>query len=779
MAIQQGRSTPDPDQAEDLAEYIGMLGELRASAGMPSYRVLAKRVGPLVRPARVLPASTLVDVFKVGRRRLDLDLVLAVVRALGADEPQVDRWRAAYARIQRGTTSGGPAGVLRQLPGDLATFTGREDALARLLDAASAADRGGGGTVVVSAIEGMGGVGKTQLALHAAHELLRAGRYTDVQLYADLRGFDPERAPADPRDVLGGFLRALGVPAQHVPGGLDERAAMFRDRMHDREALVVLDNAADERQVRSLLPAGPACLVLITSRRTLADLDGAVVHHLDVFSRVEAVELLARLGGRERVAAEPDAASRVVEACGRLPLAVALAGARLRVRPAWSVDELARRLEHSALDALRVGGSSLESVFDLSLRGLEDAHRRLLLLLAEHPGEEFTAEMAAALTVVTPAEAERTLELLVDEQLVSSPRPGRYRFHDLIRAFVRRRAEALPAASREAALDRLLMWFFVTAEAASKFINPVVRVEPLPGPVIESPGFADYRAALEWYEVEWGNICSAIEAAAAKGRHEAVWKLTFVLVLYFTVCRRHDAWHRMAQLAITSAGILGDRLAVCRLLSGLGKSHILLGALDTARDHFKRALDLSRSLGEQRLQAQMLLNIGSTHSSQGEFTHAIACYDQALGICRELTTSDPRIAEVEAAALGNIGVAQFRLGRLDEALASHHLALDKHHLVGNRSNTTQVLENIADVQRLKGELTGALQTYRQALATRVELGDKHREADTRRDIGDVLHALGLTSDAREEWLQSLELYERLSYTELAEKISQRLASAAP
>ena len=152
---------------------------------------------------------------------------------------------------------------------------------------------------------------------------------------------------------------------------------------------------------------------------------------------------------------------------------------------------------------------------------------------------------------------------------------------------------------------------------------------------------------------------------------------------------------------------------------------------------------------------------------------------QALGICRELTTSDPRIAEVEAAALGNIGVAQFRLGRLDEALASHHLALDKHRLVGNRSNTTQVLENIADVQRLKGELTGALQTYRQALATRVVLGDKHREADTRRDIGDVLHALGLTSDAREEWLQSLEHYERLSYTELAEKISQRLASAAP
>ncbi|MER5641290.1 hypothetical protein ABT095_30635 [Kitasatospora sp. NPDC002227] len=235
---------PDPGQAADLAEFIGQLGKLVVWAGAPSHRELARRVGPLLRPPQELSKSTISDAFVPTRRRLNLELVVGIVRALGLDEPVVGRWRDACVRLHAEARTGGPAGVFRQLPADLATFTGREAALRELLKAAEAPAGGQPRTVVLSAIEGMGGIGKTRLAVHAAHELVRRGRYRDLQLYVNLRGFDPGQQPADPAEVLDGFLRALEVPAQHIPAGLDARAAMFRDRMHSRRAIVLLDNAA-------------------------------------------------------------------------------------------------------------------------------------------------------------------------------------------------------------------------------------------------------------------------------------------------------------------------------------------------------------------------------------------------------------------------------------------------------------------------------------------------------------------------------------------------------
>ncbi|MFD0637321.1 NB-ARC domain-containing protein [Catenulispora yoronensis] len=260
---------PDPSRVTDLAELIALLGELRTWAGSPSYRLLAKQVGRLMRPAQDVSVSTVVDVFKTSRRRLNADLLVAVVRALELDEEDVERWREAYLRTQRATRADAPTGVLRQLPADLATFTGREYELAALLASVDAVPSSSQ-TVIVSAIEGMAGVGKTQLAVHAAHELMRSGRYCDVQLYVNLRGFDPEREPAEPAEVLGTFLRQLAVPAREIPDSREERSAMFRDRLHGRQTLVLLDNAANEEQVRDLIPADRGSLVLITSRRRLA-----------------------------------------------------------------------------------------------------------------------------------------------------------------------------------------------------------------------------------------------------------------------------------------------------------------------------------------------------------------------------------------------------------------------------------------------------------------------------------------------------------------------------
>ncbi|MFF3069499.1 NB-ARC domain-containing protein [Kitasatospora sp. NPDC057936] len=329
---------PDPAGAADLAEFIRALERLRLWAGGPSLRTLAKRVGPLLRPPQPVSHSTVADVFKPDRRRLDQDLVLAVVRALGAGEADAARWRAACTRVHSDARAGGPVGVLRQLPADLATFTGRECELASLVR------HFGRAAAVVSTIEGPAGIGKTQLALHAAHRLVRDGRCADVQLYVNLRGSDPEHPPADPAAVLGMFLRQLEVPAKHVPTGPAERAALFRERMHGKRAVVVLDDAATTAQVRELLPASPTCLVLITGQHTMTGLEGAEPHRLGAFTEEEALLLLTRVVGAGRVAAEPEAAGRILRACGYTPGAVSAVASRLRSRPAWHLADLERRL---------------------------------------------------------------------------------------------------------------------------------------------------------------------------------------------------------------------------------------------------------------------------------------------------------------------------------------------------------------------------------------------------------------------------------------------------
>ncbi|MFJ5881708.1 NB-ARC domain-containing protein [Kitasatospora cineracea] len=364
MSDAMNGAPPDPGRAADLAEFIGLLGALRRWAGQPSYRVLAARTGRLLRPPRTVSAFTVVDAFKPGRRRLDLDLVIGIVRALGLDEREVARWREACLTVHAAARSGGPSGVFRQLPADLATFTGRDTAV-RALVAAGADPERRVRTVVISAIEGMAGVGKTRLALHVAHQLVRDGRFTDAQLYVDLHGFDPEREPADPSEVLAAFLRQLGVPAAQVPAGRSERAAMFRHQLRDQAALVLLDNAADENQVRDLIPGSPECLVLVTSRRSLAGLDGADLYPLDVFTEQESLALLARILGPERIAAEPAAARAIIEVCGHLPLALAIVAARLRARPTWSLAHLTARLERG-LSELETGGRRLRHVFALS-----------------------------------------------------------------------------------------------------------------------------------------------------------------------------------------------------------------------------------------------------------------------------------------------------------------------------------------------------------------------------------------------------------------------------
>ncbi|GAA1943732.1 NB-ARC domain-containing protein [Kitasatospora viridis] len=563
MSLLRHEVAPDPRRAADLAEFIGLLGHLRAWAGQPSYRTLARRVGPLLRPARQVSQSTITDVFQLRRRRLDIDLVVGIVRALGVDEPAVAHWRAACVTVHANAKTGGPTGVLRQLPSALPTFTGREEELAWLLGQARPRDPA---AALVLTIEGMAGVGKTQLALHAAHKLVGAGRYAEVQLYVNLRGFEPDQEPAAPAAVLDTFLRSLGVPAAQIPDGEDARAAMFRDRMHGLDALILLDNAAGEEQVRSLIPASASCLVLITSRRSLAGLDGSSPRLLDVFSPAEAVELLARIAGHDRVGAEAAVAEEIADACGLLPLAVSLAASRLRARPAWSLADLAARLRAASLDAARAGSRSLRPVFDLSYRELPEPARRLFRLLGRYPGHDLTVPAAAALAGTAPADAEALLELLQDEHLLQQKTSGRYELHDLLRRYAAELADRERDGGR--ALARLATWSLHTAHNAATAIDatdlPVLTSVPEVPPL----DFASRADGLHWLDQERKNLAAVLQASAGAGLHETVWQLAVVQGAFLLLRRHLDDLATCYRLALTAARTLGDPAAEARILAG-------------------------------------------------------------------------------------------------------------------------------------------------------------------------------------------------------------------
>jgi hypothetical protein len=403
-----------------------------------------------------------------------------------------------------------------QLPPDVADFTGREAELSRLR--AVVAERSGG-TVVISAIAGTAGVGKTALAVHVAHEL--AADFPDVQLYVNLHGYEPGQRLA-PTQVLDRFLRALGVPADALPAHLDEQAARYRGLLASRRALVVLDNASSADQVRPLLPASPSCLVLITSRDRLAGLvatEAARVLMLDVLSAPEGLDLLSRTAGPERVAAEPQAAAEVVRLCGCLPLALRIAGARLATRPDKSAAALAERLsdERDRLGELSAGDVGVRASFALSYGALDPEVARMFRRLGLVPGPDFAPAVAAALVDGTPEEGEAALDALVDAHLVEvGPSPGRYRFHDLLRLYARERAETDETdQDRDEARRRMLEWYLHAADAAERHLAPwrrrltYQRAVGWPEPI-----FAGREEALAWFEME----LPALVAAARGGQ---------------------------------------------------------------------------------------------------------------------------------------------------------------------------------------------------------------------------------------------------------------------
>jgi len=464
-----------------------------------------------------LRGQLMLALYRCGRQAEALS-VYAETRTLLTDELGVEPG-PGLVRLHRQVLTADPAlepAAPRTLPYDLADFSGRGADMDRLLTAADA--------VVISAIDGMAGIGKTALAVHAAHRL--ADRYPDGQLFFDLHAHTAGAQPVEPDVALEMLLRMLGIPAAAIPEGLEQRTARWRTELARRRVLVVLDNAASAAQVRPLLPGTPRCLALITSRRRLGVIEGATVVSLDVLPAGDALHLFGAVAGPARVAAEPAAAAEVIELCGYLPLAIRIAGTRLAQRPNWTVASLAHRLraETGRLPELTLGDRGVGLAFAMSYAHLSPTQQQLFRLLGLHPGADFDRYSAAALADVPPRRAESLLEALVDAHLLRHSANGRYTFHDLLREY----AHGLARTDGDEPLARLHDYFLAAATSAGDLISREARrFEPsLTHPPRHLPRLADLDAALSFMTAEHQSLLAL--AAVTDD-----WQLACVLRAFF------------------------------------------------------------------------------------------------------------------------------------------------------------------------------------------------------------------------------------------------------
>lgn len=552
------------------------------------------------------------------------------------------------------------------LPRDVAGFTGRSAELARLLSIVD--DRG---AVGLRAIDGMAGVGKTALAVYAAHRL--TDRYPDGQLFLDLHGHTPDREPLTAEAALDLLLRAVGVPEESIRKGVDEKAARWRAELTGRRVLVVLDNALNSAQIRPLLPSSPRCAVLVTSRRQMVGLAGIDSFSLDTLSDAEAVELFSRIAGHERAQAEQEPARRVVRLCGHLPLAIGLAAARFRSRPQWTVAHLAARLEdeQGRLAVLHNDDYGVNTALSLSYRRLPSPQQRLFRLLALHPGPDIDAYAAAALAQLPLEHAASLLEDLCDLHLLIPHAADRYRFHDLTRGYARTTASDEPEADRDQARHRLLDYYLCVTEAAADLLLPNRRRlgPPLKYPPADVQLLSDAADARAWFRTEHGNLLAVARLAAEQGTTDHGWQIPRNVSAY--LLRHGDVAMGTAVQEITLAACRADTDPVVRTicLYNLAILYQTLGRYPSALGCLDQSLALARESGDWAAESSCLIQMADIHNHLGEFTQAVALASQAMQAFR---ADGQRVREAEALVALVEGLVH--LGRSAEAVEQAHQA---------------------------------------------------------------------------------------------------------
>lgn len=686
---------------------------------------------------------------QASRAVLMADTAIGALRQQGR-APGVVLRTAAEAAL--GTRAGDAPHAPRQLPADTTLFTGRNGELERLLALAERAGSGNApGTVVIFAIDGMGGVGKSALAIRAGHRL--AERYPDGQLFLDLHGYTQSSVPRVPGDALATLLSSLGVSPQQIPADVEARAALYRDRLSGTRTLIVLDNAADEAQVRPLLPAAETCLVLITSRTRLKALDDAVPLPVDVLPLGEAAALLrkaARLG--EHPQDEPLLA-QVAELCGRLPLALLIAAALLRTGGrAWNlnllIDRLAARRAGHELAGFTDETRNLTTVFDLSYRDLPEDQRLLFRRLALLPGPEVDAYAAAALLDSDRDQADALLQRLADHNLLSGASPGRYRIHDLIRAHARTHNPG-----RNGALDRLLHYYAHTAKTASLPIARIPRPSPDGPAPAHAPALHDPDIARAWLRTERPNLYAAFTHARAHALNEHIIALAAGLA---EILRTDGPWPlalEVHQSAAETAEHLGELSARAAALVDVGSVRRLTGDLPGAADVLTRALEISRAAGNRLNESNALTGLGIVRRLTGDLPGAAVALTRALEISR---AAGNRLSE--ATALAELAQVRHSTGDFPAATGAADRAVEIFREIGNRNGEATAMTSLGRVRALTGDFSWAYETLSQALEIYREIGNRDGQANALNELGRVRERTGDHARATDAANQALEIY---------------------
>ncbi|MGW3661750.1 AfsR/SARP family transcriptional regulator [Streptomyces sp. NPDC005141] len=679
-----------------------------------------------------------------------------------------------------------PPGTVRpsQLPADLALFTGRR---AELDHTAALLPDGDGppGAPVIGVVDGMAGTGKTTLAVHWAHRI--AHRFPDGSLYVNLRGYDPGGSRMDPADAIEMFLVALGVAPQTVPEGLDAQAALYRSVLAGRRVLIVLDNARDTEQVRPLLPGTPGSLVIVTSRRRLSGLvagHGAHPLTLGLLTAEESLELLTRRLGGARVGAEPEAAGAIVDLCARLPLALAIVAARAAHHPGFRLADIAEELrdDRGGLDAFVVGGDAgtdARAVFSWSYHALSPDAAGLFRFLALHPGPDISTAVATALAGEPPRRVRALLTELTGASLLIERLPGRFVFHDLLRAYASELGTTQDSAGdRDAALLRMHDHYLHTAHHASAVLGPFRETIPL-APSTTGSGplrFNDNKQATAWLRTERHVLRSIVEHAADHGRHDHAWRTAYALDLYFDRLGFGHDLMEINKAALRAAQALGNPAGQAHALRGLGFGHTRSGHEDEALRLLGSALELFREAGDAFGQARTHRCLAFQANRSGRHDDALDHYAQATASYRSLDHGSG-----EASVLNEVGWTYILIGDAASALVHCEKAVALQQKVGDPNGEASAQDSVGCAHHQLGQYAAAVERFERAVELYREIGNGYLEADTLRHLGDAHRAAHDDASARAAWAAALALLEEGGHAEADEvrRALRELNSPAP
>ncbi|GAA3836747.1 BTAD domain-containing putative transcriptional regulator [Sphaerisporangium flaviroseum] len=661
--------------------------------------------------------------------------------------------------------------VPAELPRDVASFVGRADEIRHLCGLLTAPD-----AFTICVLTGAGGVGKSALAVHVAHRV--AHRFPDGHLYVNLHGATPNVAPLKLEEVLGRFLRSVGVPDAAIPPGADEAAGRLRSLTDGKRMLIVLDNAYDAAQVRPLLPGSKTCRVLVTSRKALASLDGVAHHRMGALPADEAVALLGRLVGPERVDAEPVAAAQIARSCEGLPLAICLAASRLIARNTWRLSVLADRLaaEQGRLNELQIEDQAIRATFQVGYQDLGNeaggrAVTRLFRLAGLLEGPDIGVPVAAVLAGLPEDQTEELLDRLVDAQLLDSSRPGRYHTHDLLRLFARERAaEEETRSARAEAVRQALHFYLATARTATLIAVPsAASVTEIPPRTPAHPGVAlsTHESVQAWVDDETDNVMAAVRQAARAPDGDPGLAVALAAAMDPPL-RARGRWQEnlaLFEMAVHAADRTGDPLHLALTHGDLGWAKLRLGHLSDAVTHLRTSLTAYRELGDITGEANQLDGLANAYRILGRFDESIRYHHQALALSRELGN---RFGE--SAILTHLGLTYQRAGRFDEAIKAHAQATDVARGIGDVVKTLIALGNLAEALRLAGDPKQSAVTFEEVLATGEGAGHSgtYWEAEHLWGLGRALHDLGESAQARRRWAESAAILHDLHLIDASE-----------